>query len=110
MNHIDVDTALRNTLQQLQADPVRYRLFGVYWWPIKALLKRAGYGPDQLFMLGDYQDAGTAALVPKMDLHDTLQVAFEEYAQNAAYPHSDGTVEDPDGDMVLVIDEDAGGL
>jgi hypothetical protein len=28
---IDLPTALRNTLQQLQADPPRYKLFGVYW-------------------------------------------------------------------------------
>ena len=51
-----VDTALRNTLQHLQQDPRRYKLFGIYWWPMKDFLKAAGYGPDQLYMLGDYRE------------------------------------------------------
>lgn len=107
---MDVQAALRNTLQQLQEEPGRYRLFGIYWWPIKALLKRAGYGPDQLYILGQFQDADTAALVPRMPLAETLREAFAEYQRNAAYPHQDGRVEDPDGDLVTVLDQDAGGL
>jgi len=105
---IDHTAALRNVLQQLQAEPKRYKLFGIYWWPVKALLKRAGYGPDQLYMLGSYQDADTAAMVPKLGLQDTMELAFAEYGDNAAFPHSDGMVENTDGEMVLVIDEDAG--
>jgi hypothetical protein len=105
---MDVPTALRNTLQQLQTDPRRYKLFGIYWPAIKALLKRHGYGVDQLYMLGDYQDQTTAALVPKMGLEETLRTAFEEYGQNARYPHPGGMVEDPDGELVLIYDEDAG--
>jgi hypothetical protein len=107
-NTIDVPSALRNTLQQLQADPRRYKLFGIYWPAIKALLKRHGYGADQLYMLGDYHDAITAAMIPKMGLEETLRTAFEEYGQNARSPHPGGMVEDPDGEMVLIYDEDAG--
>ena len=107
---IDVPVALRNVLSQLQIEPNRYRLFGIWWWPIKAMLKRSGYGPDQSFLLGSYQDPITAAMVPSAGLQDTLRAAFEEYGQNARFPHSDGTVEAPDGELVLVIDEDAGGL
>jgi len=105
---IDVRTTLRNVLQQLQEEPQRYKLFGVYWWPIKAFLKRVGYGREQLYMLGDYQDATTAALVPKMDMADTMRTALEEYGRNARYPHPGGMVEDPDGEMVMIYDEDAG--
>jgi hypothetical protein len=83
---MDVPTALRNTLQQLQTDPRRYKLFGIYWPAVKALLKRHGYGTDQLYMLGPYLDQTTAALVPKMGLEETLRTAFEEYGQNARYP------------------------
>ena len=32
---IDVPFAMRNVLQQLQQEPQRYKLFGVYWWPVK---------------------------------------------------------------------------
>lgn len=107
---MDVHATLRNVLQQLQEEPRRYRLFGIYWWPVKALLKRAGYGPDQLYLLGNYHDHATAALVPRMGLEETVRTALEEFAQNARYPHSDGQVEDTDGSMVTVLDEDAGGL
>ena len=107
-NPMIVDTALRNTLQHLQQDPRRYKLFGIYWWPMKAFLKRDGYGPDQLYMLGDYRDAITADLVPAMGQEETMRAAFQEYRQNACYPHAGGMVEDPDGQMVMIYDEDAG--
>ena len=68
-----VATALRNTLQHLQQDPRRYKLFGIYWWPMKAFLKAAGYGPDQLYMLKDYRDATTADLVPAMGQEETMR-------------------------------------
>jgi hypothetical protein len=105
---IDMPTALRNILQQLQQDPRRYKLFGIYWWPTKALLKRHGYGPAELYMLGPYLDQTTAALVPKMGLEETLRTALEEYGRNATFPHPGGMVEDPDGEMVILYDEDAG--
>jgi hypothetical protein len=105
---LDPTRALRNVLQQLQTEPRRYKLFGVWWPAVKDLLKRAGYGPDQLYMLGDYQMPDIAALVPRAGLEDMLAAAFEEYGQNARYPHSDGLVEGPDGELVMVYDEDAG--
>jgi hypothetical protein len=105
---IDAAAALRNVLQQLQTEPRRYKLFGVWWPAMKALLKRAGYGPEQLYMLGDYQDQATAALVPSAGLEDTLVAALEEYGHNARFPHPDGLVEDPDGELVTIYDEDAG--
>lgn len=104
----DPAQAFRNIVQQLQVDPGRYKLFGIYWWPVKALLKRAGYGPDQLYMLGSYQDPETAALVPAMTLAETLKAAFLEYGQNARYPRESGHVEGPDGEVVVIYDEDAG--
>ena len=108
VSDMDVPTALRNTLQQLQADPRRYKLFGIYWPVVKALLKRHGYGVDQLYMLGEYHDTITAAMIPKMGPEETLRIAFEEYDQNARYPDPGGMVEDTDGEMVLIYDEDAG--
>ncbi len=104
----DPAALLRGILQSLQAEPQRYRLFGVWWWAIKALLKRAGYGPDQLYMLGSYQDAETAALIPAENLADTLAAAMDEYQFNATFPHPGGMIEAPDGSMVRLFDEDAG--
>ena len=59
-------------------------------------------------MLGSYQDATTAALAPPAGLEETLIAALEEYGQNARFPHPDGLVEDPDGELVAIYDEDAG--
>ena len=44
---MDIQDALRNVVQQLQTEPKRYKLFGVYWWALKTLIRRAGYGRDQ---------------------------------------------------------------
>jgi hypothetical protein len=104
---IDVHAAFRNVVQQLQVEPQRYKLFGVWWWPMKALLKRAGYGPDQIYMLGSYQDPETASQVPHEGLLETLQAAFAKFAFNATFPHPGGVVEAPDGEMVTIYDEDA---
>jgi hypothetical protein len=105
---MDIPQAFRNVVQQLQMDPARYKLFGIYWWPVKRLLKDSGYDQHQLPMLGDYQDPDTAALVPAMPLEETLRAAFEEYRRNARFPHPDGMVEDPDGELVVIFDQDAG--
>jgi hypothetical protein len=107
---MNVELALHNTLQQLQVNPARYRLFGIYWWPVKALPRQQGYGPEQCFLLGAYEDPMTTALVPPRSTEETLAAAFAEYGQHAAYPHSSGMVEDADGEMVYLLDEDAGGL
>jgi hypothetical protein len=104
---IDTPRLFRTILQDLQARPEHYKRFGIWWWPIKALLKRAGYGPDQLYMLGTYQDPVTAAMVPRLDLEGTLRAAMDEYRQNAIFPHSDGRVENADGELVDVTDCDA---
>jgi hypothetical protein len=65
---IDPPVALRNTLHLLQQQPQRYKLFGVWWWPVKALLKRQGYTITDLYILGDYVDPITAAMVPATDM------------------------------------------
>jgi hypothetical protein len=48
-----------------------------------------------------------AALIPKASLEETLAAAFEEYRQNARYPRAGGMVEGPDGELVIIYDEDA---
>ena len=104
---IEPDVALRNILTVLQQDPFRYRWFGVWWWPVKALLKGAGYTRGNLYLLGDYVDRETAALVPPAGLQDTLRAALAEYGQNARYGRGGGRVESPDGEIVMILDSDA---
>ncbi|MDU7524751.1 MAG: hypothetical protein E7K72_25840 [Roseomonas mucosa] len=104
---LDVPAALRNILLLLQADPTRYQRFGIYWWPMKALLKAAGYGPENLSLLGSYMDPETAAMVPPGDLRATMTAALEEFGQNSRYPRPMGMVENADGELVTIRDEDA---
>jgi hypothetical protein len=47
-------------------------------------------------------------LEPKAGLEDMLAAAFEEYRQNARYPHPNSLIERPDGELVIIYDEDAG--
>ena len=105
---IDVQKLFQTIIQELQAQPRRYKRFGIYWWPIKAMLKRAGYGKPQLYMLGGFTDPETARMVPQLNLEDTLRNAMEEYAFNTVHPHPDGRVENEDGEMVVIADDDAG--
>lgn len=107
MTPAQIDRFLWNALAALQAAPERYRLFGVWWWPVKALL-RARFGQAQLHLLGKYEDAVTAAEVPRADLSDTLVAAIEEYGHNLRYGAGAGQVYTPDGELVTIYDEDAG--
>ena len=107
MDVIDIKSALQNILQLLQTDPANYKKFGVYWWPVKALL-REYYTQDNLYLLGDYEDPDTASRVPDVGLKELLRLCFHEYQHNAAYGRNGGRVEDPDGEVVVIHDLDAG--
>jgi len=107
MERQPLDATFARIVQQLQREPQRYRLSGVYWWAIKAMLIRRGYGPVDLYLLGSYQDPETAQMIPPAGLAETLHDALAEYGFNAALPHPDGQVENPDGEMVRIFDEDA---
>lgn len=108
---IDPKTFAASTLQLLQDDPRRYKLFGVYWYLVKAVLKKF-YTRDNLHLLGDHVDPDVAARMPEhADLQEALAAAIEEYRQNASFNLGRSDVEDPTGGgTVELIDPDAGGL
>lgn len=107
---IDPKVLAANTLQLLQADPSRYRNFGVYWYFIKAILKRY-YTQENLFLLGDYVDQTvTDRMPPGQSLEEALDDAVREYAQNATYNLGRSAVTDPDGEEFILMDQDAGNL
>lgn len=107
---IDPKQLAASTLQLLQADPSRYRNFCVYWYLIKALLKRY-YTQDNLFLLGDYVDKTvTDRLPPGQSIEEALEDAVREYALNATYNLGRSTCTDPDGEEFILMDQDAGGL
>ena len=108
---IDPKTFAASTLQLLQQDPRRYRLFGVYWYLVKAVLKKH-YTRDNLHLLGDYVDGDVTARMPvHADLQEALAAAIAEYQANAAFNMGRSEVEDPTGGGTFtLVDTDAGGL
>lgn len=106
-DRLNVLKALRNILHVLQTNPQSYRNFGIYWWPVKALLRRQ-FGREQLYLLGDYVDEDGAARVPEAGLEETLRAALAEYGHNARYNLGRPTVFDADGSPYYIHDQDAG--
>lgn len=96
------------SVRQLLAEkPVRYRNFGVWWYFIKALLKRY-YTQDNLYLLGDYQDADVIARMPTLPAERALREAIDTYRLNARlYPDSPEHL-DGQGEMFRLFDPDAG--
>ncbi len=107
MGEINIESAMRNVLQILQTQPEHYKRFGIHWWMIKGLLKQY-YNQDNLYLLGRYVDEGVIERVPESDVQTLLKMAFEEYTHNTAYGRDDKTVEDTEGEMMSIYDEDAG--
>lgn len=106
---VNPKTFAESTLQLLQQDPRRYRNFGVYWYFVKALMKRY-YTKDNLHLLGEYMDADVMARMPEhQTLQEAMKAAIEEYRHNATFNLGRNVVEDSLGGGVVVLhDEDAG--
>jgi len=94
-------------LQALWRDPRNYRNFGIYWWPVKALL-RGYYTVDDCYMLGGYEDPEIAAMVPPGTQEETLGRALAEYEYNARFNLLCSQVTNEEGEEVTIYDEDAG--
>jgi len=108
---IDPKTFAASTLHLLQDDPRRYRLFGAYWYLVKAVLKKF-YTSENLHLLGDHVDRDVVERMPKHeDLQSALAAAVEEYRQNASFNLGSAEVEDlAGGGTFRLVDPDAGGL
>lgn len=105
---IDPKTLAASTLQLLQADPSKYRLYGMYWYLIKALMKRF-YTVENLYLLGDYEDPTVIdRMPPHANLQEALAAAVEEYRQNASFGMGSTVVTDDDGEAFTLVDQDAG--
>jgi hypothetical protein len=105
---IDPKTFAASTLALLQDDPRRYRCFGVYWYLVKALMRRF-YTRDNLHLLGDYVDQSVIERMPAhASLDEALEAAVEEYRQNASFNMGSNVVTDQHGEQFTLIDTDAG--
>lgn len=107
---INPATLAASVLQLLQQDPSRYRSFGPYWYTIKALLKQH-YTRDNLSLLGDFVDPDVQAAQPRhKSMQEVLAGAIGWYSAHQAYGLGRAEFETPDGEVVRLVDPDAGGL
>lgn len=107
---VDTKQLAENALFLLQQDPSRYRSFGPYWYTIKALLKRY-YTRDNLHLLGDYTDPEVVAAQPVHgSMDEVLLAACDWYRNHQAFGLGRAQFETDDGEVVHLLDQDAGGL
>ena len=106
MDKNDIDKCLMKILQILQQNPASYRAFGIYWWPIKALLKQK-YTKDNLYMLGNYEDPDGVSRVPSVDVVEMIELALSEYSTNISFGLGSNQVTDTEGDPYTIYDQDA---
>lgn len=104
----DVPKALEAIVRLLQQEPIRYKLFGIYWWAVKRILKQHGYGPDQLYMLGHYTDPEAEASLPAETDEYLLVLAIREQQERAFSEWGSGDCYTPDGEPYHLEDQDAG--
>lgn len=106
---IDPAEFAASTRALLDEDPRRYRNFGIWWFFVKALLKRF-YDRHEMPILGDYVDPDVIARMPAVaDAGEAMRRAAEEYAHNAAFNMGRVVVEDDDGGHLTIIDPDVPG-
>lgn len=97
-----------NVRKLLDEDPKRYRNFGVYWFFIKALLKKF-YDRNQMPILGPYIDPEVVAAMPQFEtLEAALTAAAEEYGRNAVFNLGRSTVTAENGEEITIFDNDVG--
>jgi hypothetical protein len=103
---IDPAAYARSVRALLTEDPRRYRNFGVYWYFVKALLRRY-FDRHEMPILGDYQDPSVIERMPKgLSAADMLQAAAEEYQHNAMFNLGRTELEDPEGEKFTLLDPD----
>ncbi len=106
-----VEDALHAIVRDLQVTPRRYRWFGVWWWPVKAMLRRAGMAPLIGPELGTYMDAEAVAALPRALLTPghVLAEAAREYQFAARLDPGREWADTPAGDRVRIHDPDMEG-
>lgn len=102
-----VPEVLRAIVRDLQVNPTRYRWFGVWWWPIKAMLIRAGHQPLLGALLGPALDPTAIATLPA-DLSPgrVLAAGLRDYQWHARFDRTPSWVDAPNGDRVAIYDPD----
>lgn len=102
------DQIAANIRKILDNDIKAYRNFGVYWYFVKSFLKKY-YTKDELYFLGDFEQADVVARMPEYDnfedaMHDALLISRANWENNMGSATSIA----PDDEPVTLFDEDVG--
>ena len=102
-----VAEVLANVVRDLQDRPGRYRCWGVWWWPLKAMLLRAGLAP-QVRGLGRYMDPEAIATLPREDLSPgrVLAEGLRHYQWAVRLAPMAEWTDAPNGDRIRIHDPD----
>ncbi len=102
----DLKRVCNNMLQILQTNPIEYKNFGIYWWPVKRLLRKF-HTQDELYMLGSYIDPDATNRIPPTPWETLIKDALAEYRNNKTFTPGQSYV-DPQGEVYHLHDQDAG--
>ena len=99
---------LQNIVQVLQEHPTYYRNFGPWWWPLKRILKRAGFDRHNLQVLGDHDEDDERLHEMTDGLTDVELVtrALEAQEYSAKFTPGGPNQYWPDGEPYHLIDPD----
>ena len=96
-----------NVVALLQKEPMYYRNFGVWWWHVKAELKRNGFTRDQLHHLGSFTDATCRRYYQGMSRDERDNEAFDYQYAHTFHKYNVNSSITPDGETYLIHDQDA---
>lgn len=103
--------AFAANIRQLLADDVRrYKLFGAYWFFVKALLRRFYDKHNLPFLAGTYEDPTVNERIPPgQNVYEMMASAAGEYQQNATFAVGAQELTDADGEFFTLVDPDIDG-
>lgn len=105
---IPTDQIAANIRQMLDNKIATYHNFGVYWYFVKAFLKKF-YTIDQMPILGDFEQADVVERMPKYDnFEDAMHDALLFFRANMEHNGNDATSIAPDNEPVILFDADVG--
>ena len=102
------DQLAANIRQTLDNKVVTYHNFGVYWYFVKAFLKKY-YTIDEMPILGSFEQADVVGRMPAYgNFEDAMHDALLFWRANWENNGNDATSIAPDNEPVTLFDEDVG--